>query len=243
MHTQLASLPICHQAVSANSDRSLNRKSGKWNGNLTDYKNAEIFGEVTVQLHLSDELSGNDRLTSDSNLRTSCADFQQLLAEILMKAGIISRCDFFQAQNVARSSDARESFALIVQKFSDGALTFEQAIVAVNHIHLTGSSLSEALALVSSIGAPSTCDTVITFLKLTGLVTDENINKLSLNQPIEPKFLAGYLVAANVIDSNTLRNATRLRYLLNQGELDLAKATRALRFCMTHAIDVEQYLT
>ncbi len=245
MHSQIASPKEYCRLVSANSDRSPNRRGRKWNGNLIAYRNAEIVGEVTVQLHHNGgESFGNDRLTMpDSQARTGGADFQHLLAEILMKAGIISRCDIFEAQNVARSSDARESFTLIVHKFSNGVLTFDQAVVAVNHIHLTGTFLAEALALVSSSRAPLICDTVINFLELTGLVTEENINKLCLKQPIEPKLLADCLVAANVIDGNTLRNAIRLRYLLNHGEIGLTQAANALRFCATHGIDAEEYLT
>ncbi len=238
----LATTSSYAQFVLANTYLSQNGTSKK-RDNLSPYRNADIFGEVTLELHLDDKPLGEDRLAAyNLQVRSSRADFLYLLAEIMVKAGIISLCDVFKAQSVARSSDARASFALIVHKVSDRTLTLAQAAVAVNHIHLTDSSLFEALALVSTKAPPISAN-IIDFLKQVGLLSEEKINNANLKQSLEPNYLAVCLVAANVIDSDTLRNAIRLRYLLNKGELNFEQAKKALQFCTTKGIDAEEYLS
>jgi hypothetical protein len=195
-------------------------------------RQAYDFSEVTLALNLSHESADSGRLTEP---------MQHLLAEILVKAGIISHCDVLNARHVGRSEEAKKSFAEIVDMFSERVLTLEQAIVAINHIHLTDAPLCEALSLVCK-RQPSrvVCESVIDFLKQTGLVTDNAIEGLKLEKAVEPKVLCRALLSASVIDSETLRNATRLRYLLNKGELDVEQAKEAMRFCISHNIDVEQ---
>lgn len=223
MYSQTQSAPSAHVAI-----------SGKPHSYRTHRREVHAFNDITWKLNFSYEPIVAERVASP---------MQHLLAEILVKAGIISYCDSLNAHHIGRSKEAKESFAYIVDMFNKRLLSIEQTIVAINHIHLTDAPLTEALLLVRTTpGCRVVSESVIDFLKQTGLVSDKDIERLNLGKFVDSKLLLGALVSASVFDTKTLRNATRLRYLLNRGKLNFEQAKEAIHFCVNHNLDVEQHL-
>jgi hypothetical protein len=222
------------QLVSSIDNMPKNSKSPlKTRGNAYDQ------GAVTLKMHAYQEPTRCDRLSdSDQNC-------QLFLGEILVRAGIISRFDSWNATAIAPCDEVQKSFYQIAEKVIEKVLTFDQATVAVSHIHLTGAPLSEAMALVSNVLTAANVSemTVVDFLQQTGLVKDSDIESLQLQGLREPKLLHSALLSAGIIDCKTLRNATRLRYLLKKGELSFEQAKEALHFCCRESIDAEQYMS
>jgi hypothetical protein len=117
-------------------------------------------------------------------------------------------------------------------------VTFNESVLATQHICIFRSSLTDALQFVSTLAQQS----IISFLQVVGLVSDDDLYRLTENEWIEPTRLAAMLVSQGVIEDYVLRNATRLRYWLKKGDFDFEATNKLLIMCMRDSMDVEYCL-
>ena len=210
------------------------------------YRNQD-FGETTLKFRI-----GSDGVPRPVQpvCRTSEITFCQLLvaAGVLPESSILAAMEESCQQNVSLirtigrkfkfSRKTCLSICLLVEKLKAGTITFTECVLATQHMCVFRASLAEALQFVSSLAQQS----IISFLQVVGLVSDDDLYRLTENHWIEPTRLAALLVAQGKVDIDVLRNATRLRYWLKTGVVDLEAATTLLIICMRESMDVEYCL-
>ena len=176
-----------------------------------------------------------------------------LFAQLLVESGITPLPDINTAIEVATLNNYSlldvacifflltpqmwQSLKDLVKQIHSRELTFDQAVVAARQVTSTGDS-----PMKEGTGKqPRYSRSIIEFLKDMSLICENDLARWSVDQSMEPTVLAGLLVATGVVDSRTLRSATRLRYLMNKGEIDFQRAKTILEACVSNNIEVEDY--
>jgi hypothetical protein len=207
------------------------------------YRN-QNFGEKTLRIRItSDAVAESVSAVSGTPEITFC----QLLirAGVLTESAIQAAMEESYERNLPLIKTIGHKFkiprrtclsiCLLVEKLKSETMTFSEGVLATQHMCLFQSSLVEALQFVSSLAEQS----IISFLQVVGLISDDDLYKLTEGQWIEPTRLAAMLVSQGIIEVDVLRNATRLRYWLKNGVLDLEATTGLLITSMSESTDVE----
>jgi hypothetical protein len=206
------------------------------------YRN-QAFGETTQKFRITEE--GLIKPTK------ACSTPEVIFCQLLTGAGILTESSIFAAihesslRNLplirtigSRFKISRKvclSIHLLVEKIQAEAITFNQAVLATHHMIVFRTELTEALAHVSSLAQFS----IISFLQVSGTVSDDDLYRVTEGNWIEPNRLAKMLVAANIIDTHTMRNATRLLYWLKAGICSFERTNQLMFESMRSSMDVE----
>jgi hypothetical protein len=149
--------------------------------------------------------------------------------EIMLHTEVFaSRFPFLQA--------IMDSLRSLSTKIAYGAITHEQGVVAANQLFLTGSCLADSLAMV---GARSSY-TVVDFLREGGVdltTYDEGIDRIS-----ESRLIIDRLIALDCVDEQTIRVATRLRYLVCQRKLTCENAWKMFAYYVLNKFEGERII-
>jgi hypothetical protein len=128
------------------------------------YRNAQFDGEITMGFNPT-SLFANCEIMSQA-LSADMAQRENLLVDILVKAGIISDADAAAALAVSpectaieyvrifchKSAGACDAFVTLLEKVWGGRISLNQAVVAANHVYTSGASVAEAVRLVKWAG-------------------------------------------------------------------------------------------
>lgn len=167
---------------------------------------------------------------------------QQLLAELFIKAGLISDSSSSAPFYLACTSTQKKSFVQVVTSFALRRLTIEQAVVAVNHIWLTDSTSDEAFLLVSPEQAAlidRNSFTMIDLLCSVGALKSEVVEALKLREMSDSKSIYQAINLTTELSPKLLGNAARLLKHCRRGELTWSQAKSVLLFCIEKDADVE----
>jgi len=194
------------------------------------------------------------RVASDGIVRPvqlACSTPEIMFCQLLIGAGVLTDKSALEAmeesclgklsliRTIGRkykiSRRTSLSICQLVKKLKAETLTFNEGVLATKHMCVFRTSLAEALEFVSLLAQQS----IISFLQVVGLVSDEDLYRLTENNWIEPTRLAAMLVSQGILEDSVLRNATRLRYWLKKGEFDFERINKLLITCLRESIDVE----
>lgn len=125
------------------------------------------------------------------------------------------------------------SLRSLASKVTYGFLTHEQGVVAANQLVLSGCTLSDCLALV---GAHATY-TLVDFLREVGL--DQAIHDQVLERITDSRTIIDRLTLLNCIEEQTIRVASRLRYLISQGKITYQQALQIFAYYEQNKLEGE----
>lgn len=167
---------------------------------------------------------------------------QQLLAELFIKAGLISDSTASAPFYLSCTNNQKRSFAQIVTSFALRKLTVEQAVIAVNHIWITDAPSEEAFMLVSPDHAALQdrgSFTMVDLLGAVGALNPEIVEALKLREISDSKSIYQAINLTTELSSKLLGNAARLLNHCRRGEITWSQAKSALHFCIENDSDVE----
>lgn len=185
------------------------------------YKNQpELLAEQTLKFYLTPLHYENE--TSEA------------LTELLHDANILTRENIVEALNCNGQltfslatllpnffpflAGIMDSLRSLASKLAFGLVSQQQAMVAANQLFLTGCSLADALTMVDAANAYTTID----FLKEVGIDVSNYDEDLAHNST--SRAIINRLTALGYLDEETIRVATRLRYLICQRKLSCKQA-------------------
>ncbi len=214
-------------------------------------------GEVTLRLCISPKAKTSDNVDNAvAHLSQARTESELLLAQLLVESGIISLSDINTAIKVARINERTlmeivrifflitpqmsQSLKQLVSCIQAGTRTFVQSVSAARQAYLTDGMLTEMTGSVTRKYSQHS-NSLVYFLKEMGLISEQVVARLAFGQPVDATVVTNWLVATGAIDVRTLRLATRLRYLLNNGEVDFERAKSTLDCCLRDNIEVEDY--
>lgn len=176
------------------------------------------------------------------------------LARLMLDAGLVSQKEVTLLLDIAAmneldlseivcifsvlTSHTRNLCDELLREVEIGDLTYDQVITAANHIHFTGCSIMEAHALVGSYRRHWS---ILELLEAAGLIAEPDIDALA---PLisDSNSITNLLLDQAILSDRILQIATRLRYLVKSGQIDLAQAVVAIRQCTRDLIDVDDFL-
>ncbi|HEY9787560.1 MAG TPA: hypothetical protein V6D17_19385 [Candidatus Obscuribacterales bacterium] len=169
----------------------------------------------------------------------------ETLYELLMCTGIVDPESMSSALRVAKvnqcslgdmllvfavvSPDLLSAANSICEEIKDGTLSWECGARAINLIHTTGAGLSEAMSIAMSIPVNenakrlqlSTAD----FLRKIGCLDEGDVKLLAEVAMSDAQTFQKLVLAAGLLDEESIRIATRLKFLVTRAGLPMEKAT------------------
>jgi len=157
------------------------------------------------------------------------ADFGRDLSTLMENSSLLSR-------------ECVDKLKALLRKVEAGSVTFDGAIEAAREIYWHDQRLESALDLV---WAPTwnLGQSVIEFLLITGIISQDDINNLQQTSVVPATKLAQLLVYAGALEGCTLQIATRVRFLLNQQKITLEQALAMVKFCLKYNVDVDSIIS
>ncbi len=162
-------------------------------------------------------------------------------AEILILTGIVDQHVVVDALDVARinnqalpdvmvlfaliSSEISTAATILCKRMREGTVTLSQAARALSVMQTTGATLKEAMNAADAMRENSAQQnlTTINFLKMVGCLRDSDLQRV-IDIALSDAEIMKLIMKTELLDEETLRIATRLKFLVKQGSISLEQA-------------------
>ncbi len=190
-------------------------------------------------------------MTSVAMNSTACSTkvVELEFAELLVLTGIVDQAYVADALEVARvnnqtlgeimvlfaliSDEIRLAATTICQRIRTGQLTLHCGAKALNIMNRRGATLDEALTIAGtdSEGVAQPNLTTIDFLRQVDCIKDEDVQRIIDIALSDAQMFKKMILQTRLIDEETLRIATRLKFLVKQGGMSIDQARDVFNRC------------